>query len=99
MEKELRITCPCCRSILIVDRISGEILETRKPLVEQSSGDRLKDAFLKQQKDKEKRDSLFSNIKDIQEKKKKLAEELFNASLDDAKKDRDQKPRSIFDAD
>ncbi len=99
MEKDIKVNCPCCDSILIVDRISGKILETRRPLVEQSSGDRLEDAFLKSKQDKEKVASAFDNIKEKQEEKKKLAEDLFNASLKSAKDSGGEKPRSIFDSD
>ncbi|MBI4827402.1 MAG: hypothetical protein HY804_01080 [Nitrospinae bacterium] len=99
MERELKVTCPCCASVLFIDRISGEVTETRKPLVEDSSGDRLTDAFVKQKQDKEKRRAVFDTFKETHEKKKKLAEELFKASLDDAKKDTTAKPRNIFDAD
>jgi len=99
MEKEIRIKCPCCDSILIVDRISGKILETRKPIIEHSTGDRLDDAFLKSEQDRVKRDSVFANIKQSQEEKRKMSEELFKASLEDARKEAPTKPRSIFDAD
>ncbi len=97
MEKEIRIICACCDSVLIIDRVSGKLLECRKPLVEESSGDRLTDAFSKTEQDKEKRNAIFDNMKEIKEKKKKMAEELFKTSLDDAKKDPDSKPESIFD--
>jgi len=99
MEKELRINCPGCGTVLIVDRISGKILETRKPLVDNSTGDRLKDAFLKAEQDREKRAAAFDNMKEIQEKKRKLAEDIFNASMEDSKNRGDERPDSIFDAD
>lgn len=99
MEKELRVTCPCCDTILLVDRLTGEVLHTRKPLVEKSSGDRFADALLKTRKDKEKVESAFNDLKARQEHKKKAAEEIFEASLNDAAKDTDEKPRNIFDMD
>ncbi len=99
MEREIRIKCPCCDSILIVDRTNGKILETRKPIIEQSTGNRLDDAFIKSEQDREKRDSIFANIKQSQEEKRKLSEELFQASLEEAKKEAPTKPHSIFDAD
>lgn len=99
MDRELKIKCPCCESLLFVDRVSGKIIETRKPLVEQSTGNRLDDAFKKNIVDKESRSSIFDDMADNLAKKKKLSEELFKASLEDAKKDKDAKPHSIFDAD
>ena len=53
MDKELKITCPDCGVILVVDRISGKVIEARKPIGEQSTGDRFTDAFTKVKKDKE----------------------------------------------
>jgi len=99
MDKELKIKCPCCDSLLFIDRITGRIIETRKPLVEDSSGDRLTDAFTKSRRDKEKRSAIFDDMAGNLEKKKKLSEELFKSSLEDAKKDKSVKPHSIFDAD
>ncbi|MDH5510277.1 MAG: hypothetical protein OEZ32_07965 [Nitrospinota bacterium] len=99
MERDIKLSCPCCGAILFVDRINGQITETRKPLVEQSSGDRFQDAVVKTQKDKEKRDAFFDNLKENREKQKKLTEELFKASLEEARKNKAEKPSSIFDAD
>jgi predicted nucleic acid-binding Zn-ribbon protein len=100
MEKELSIACPDCGTILIVDRVSGKILETRRPLVEKPSGDRLTDAFGKMKADKEKRDRLFAEMNEAEERKKRLAEELFNASLKEAKESgEDIRPTNIFDRD
>lgn len=99
MEKELKATCPCCDTILILDRFSGKILETRKPLVKKSTGDRLEDAFLKLDEDKKKHAEAFDNLHGKHEEQKKRANEFFNASLDSAKKNIDEKPRSIFDSD
>jgi len=99
MEKEIKLSCPCCGAILFVDRISGQVIETRKPILENSTGDRLEDAFIKSKEDKEKRESLFDNMKQIHDQKKKIAEDIFKASLESAKKTKDEKPRSVFDAD
>lgn len=41
------ITCPGCKTILIVDRRTGKIVEKRKPIVEDSTGDRFEDARLR----------------------------------------------------
>ncbi len=100
MRKEFKVTCPCCDTILILDRVSGKVLETRKPLVEESTGDRFKDAFLKVEKDKARVADALDNVKEKQEAKRKAAEDLFNASLKEAKKEKDSiKPNSIFDSD
>jgi len=84
---------------LIIDRVTDKLLECRERLVENSSGDRLEDALTKADRDRQKRGEFFDSFKERQENKKKLAEEIFRASLEDAKKEPDKKPRSIFDAD
>ena len=99
MEKELKVTCPGCNHTLIVDRITGEVMEVRKALVERPSGDRFADALLKTIKDKEKADSAFNDLQTRQERKKKAAEEIFDASLKDAALEPGEKPRNIFDLD
>jgi len=99
MERDIKISCPCCGAVLFVDRVTGEITETRKPLLEKSTGDRFMDAFEKTKLDKEKRDSFFDNLKENREKQRKLTEELFKASLEEARKNKDEKPPTIFDGD
>ncbi len=100
MDKDLKITCPDCRVILIVDRISGEIIETRRPLVKDSSGDRFKDSMKKLDIEKAHRQNMFDNLAEEQAKKKAVAEELFNASLKDVKEKGDEiRPENIFDRD
>jgi len=99
MEKELKVTCPGCQHVLIVDRITGDVLEVRKALVERPSGDRFADALLKTIKDKEKADSAFNDLHARQERKKKAAEDIFDASLKDAVLEPDEKPHGIFDLD
>jgi hypothetical protein len=41
------IKCPDCQTILIVRRRDGKVMETRKPIIEDSTGDRFDDAFEK----------------------------------------------------
>jgi len=47
MEDTHEVKCPCCQTILIVDRRSGKILDERRPILEQSTGDRYEDALKK----------------------------------------------------
>lgn len=99
MNKTINVTCPGCNDILIVDRNSGAILEVRKPLVEESSGDRMKDAFMKLSEEKKKRNGLFENMKEDQEKRKKESESLFDVSLKVAAKTKPERTDNIFDLD
>ncbi len=99
MNKTISVTCPGCNDVLIVDRNSGDILEVRKPLVEESSGDRMQDAFTKLSDEKRKRNALFDNMKEDQEKRKKEAESLFDVSLKSAAKTKPERTDNIFDLD
>lgn len=92
MEKEFKVICPDCGVILLVDRLTGEVMETRKPIIEQSTGDRFADAIIKVKKDREKLASTkFDDLKKMEEKKKKLAEDIFRTSMERTKNDKDLK--------
>ena len=99
MRKEISITCPGCNTILIVDRNSGDIIETRKPLVEHSSGDRINDALDRLKQEKEKSAALFDNMAEDLNNRRKSAESLFDSSLKDVKKKDVKRPDNIFDLD
>jgi hypothetical protein len=47
MNDTYQITCPCCNTILIIERRTGKLLEERRPILEQSTGDRYQDAVKK----------------------------------------------------
>ncbi len=46
------VNCPGCQTILIIRRRDGKLVETRKPILEESSGDRFEDAFEKVRRSK-----------------------------------------------
>ena len=77
----VKITCPCCNSILVIDKITGDVLEHREPLVENPSGDRFADALRAQKDHSKKIKTLFE--KSISEVKDKDADRqnLFEESL------------------
>ncbi|MBX7245047.1 MAG: hypothetical protein K1X53_06090 [Candidatus Sumerlaeaceae bacterium] len=47
MDDAHQVKCPCCNTILIVDRKTGKILDERRPILDQSTGDRYQDALKK----------------------------------------------------
>lgn len=96
MDTHLEIKCPDCGTILIVDRITGKILETRKPLVENSTGDRFNDSFEKVKKGTAEAEALFQKSMEAEKNKKKDLDELFNKSLDQVKKDGPVGPQKNF---
>jgi len=43
--RTVEVRCPCCKTILVVNSETGEVIEERKALVERTSGDKLRDAL------------------------------------------------------
>lgn len=81
MAEFLKIECPHCRHILIVDKIKGTLAEVRAPLVRESTGDRFKDAFLKLEKDKKGAEEKFEKSKEDQAHKSEKLDEMFQKSM------------------
>ena len=99
MLRTLNITCPCCDTILVVNKDTGEIIEERKPLVEKSSGDRFKDALQAQKNHSEKLSELFSESISNVSKNEKERQQLFEDSLKEARKEKIEKPLKDIDLD
>ena len=76
-----QITCPCCDTILIVERKSGTILEERKPILDQSTGDRYEDALQKVRERPGQAEEKFIRFKDDQDAKKARLNALFDERL------------------
>lgn len=81
MSQPWQVTCPCCDTILIVDRVSGKILEERKPILEKSTGDRYEDALQKVRQRPGQAEEKFSRFKDEQDAKKARLNALFDDKL------------------
>ena len=99
MLRTLNITCPCCDTILVVNKDTGEVLEERKPLVKNSSGDRFKDALQAEKDHSEKLSSLFSESISNVSKKDKERQQLFEDSLNKARTEKIEKPLKDIDLD
>lgn len=93
----MKITCPCCNSILVVERREGKILEVREPIVEESTGDRFEDAFIKVKGRHKEIDGKIAEAKRAEEERKKGAEDFFKNALKRAKETKDEKPVNPFD--
>lgn len=87
MEKHLEIKCPQCNITLIVDRITGQVLETREPLVTETTGDRFQDALKKVKSSPGEVEEKFEKSKKAERNKQKDLDDLFNKSMDQAKKE------------
>ena len=96
----LQIKCPCCQTILIIDRIKGVVIEERKPIIEESTGDRFKDALIKSKQQKATVEKKFKESEDAQKKRAESLKNIFNESLKKVKESDDKsKPKSPFDFD
>ena len=81
MLEPLKITCPECKCILVIERRQGKILEVRRPLLEDSSGDRFQDAFEKVKRQKEEVEAKFAKAQKKEKEKKEKLEKIFKESL------------------
>jgi len=81
MSDTIKVSCPCCQSILIVEKRTGAVLEERKPLVEESTGDRYEDALKKVRGRKGEAEEKFSRFKGEQDAKKARLNALFDERL------------------
>ncbi len=73
-----QIPCPCCDTILIVERKSGKVLEERRPIIDQSSGDRYEDALKKVRERPGHAEEKFSRFQTEQDAKKARLNALFD---------------------
>ncbi len=87
MDNTLSIKCPKCKDILIVNRITGELIEVRSPLLEESTGDRFEDALKKIKMNAREAEEKFQKAKEAEKNKKQDLDALFEKSLEQAKKD------------
>ena len=79
--RTINVTCPECKVILVVNLETGAVLEVRKPLVENPSGDRFADALRAQKEHNRKIGSMFSESfaglsKKDEERRKQFEESL-----------------------
>lgn len=96
----LQVTCPDCKTILIVNRRDGKVVEVRKPLLADSTGDRFEDAFLKVKRSKSELEKKVESAKERERTKMERLDQLFKEGLEQAKKEGPiQKPRSDMDLD
>jgi hypothetical protein len=89
--------CPCCNKQIELDTRSGK---ARAAQPAEAKGGRDLDSLLAAQKrDGERLDDLFSSAKDNEAKKDERLDEQLRRAKDEAKKDKDTRPRNIFDLD
>jgi hypothetical protein len=97
MAKNFEITCPCCETTIVVDRVSGEILlhkvkETRSGL----SLDAMVSNLESQKGEAEKK---FEKQLEAQKDRARILEEKFKEAMQRADKDPDKKHINPMDLD
>ena len=97
MQEHFKVTCACCDSVLVIRRRDGKLLETRQPIVEESTGDRFEDAFLKVKKSSEVVDAKVAEAKRRVAERLKGADDFFKQALERAKEAGDEKPINPMD--
>jgi hypothetical protein len=97
--RTFNITCPECKTILVINRDTGAILEVRTPLVDDPSGDRFADAMQAHKQHSEKLKGLFANsISDIS-KQEQERRTVFEESLKKAREEGADEERPLRDID
>lgn len=81
MSDTFNIPCPCCDTILVVERKTGKIIEQRKPILEESSGDRYEDALKKVRQRPGQAEEKYSRFQAEQDAKKARLNALFDERL------------------
>ncbi len=89
--------CPCCNKLIEVDTRSGKARAARP---EEAKGGRDLDQLLKDQnRDKRRLGDLFASAKDLEKGSADRLDDQLKRAKDEAKKDKDDRPRNIFDLD
>ena len=83
----LEVKCPGCDTVLIVDRRNGKVVETRKQLIEDSTGDRFEDAFKKVKRSKGEVERRVEEAREREKNKMERLNALFREGLEKAEKE------------
>ncbi|MBL8748411.1 MAG: hypothetical protein JNK78_04575 [Planctomycetes bacterium] len=87
--------CPCCNKLIEVDVRSGKARAARP---EEAKGGRDLDQMLKDHgRDRQRLGDLFSSAQDLEQKRGERLEEQLRRAKEEAKKDKDSRPRNPFD--
>ena len=95
----LTVNCPGCKTILIVDKKTGQVIEVRKPIVEESSGNRFEDARAKVLGSSERAEKAFEDARKKESEKMAKLEALFKEKKDELKDKPVEKPERPMDFD
>jgi len=89
--------CPCCNKMVEIDTRSGKARAVRAD--EQKGGQSLDDLLEAQRSDSDRLGDMFSTAQDSEKSREDQLEKQLRRAKEEAKKDKDDKPRNIFDLD
>jgi len=92
MIETMNIACPECKCILVINRKTGDVVEVRKPILEESTGDRFKDAFEKVKRSPAVTEEKFRQAREKEKDKFKKLDALFAEKLKEVKEKGDVGP-------
>lgn len=99
-EDYLKVTCPECKNILVINRRDGKVVEVRKPILEESTGDRFQDAMLKVKRSSTELEKKIESAQERERSKMDRLNQLFKEGLDQARKEGPvEKPKRDMDLD
>jgi uncharacterized Zn finger protein (UPF0148 family) len=84
--KNFEITCPCCESLLVVDRLNGEILLHKQK--ERKSSQSLESMVSNLQTQKSEMEKKFEKQIESQKDRSRILEEKFKEALERVDKDK-----------
>ena len=96
-ESLFTFSCPCCGKQIEVDTRSGKARAVRPQ--EAKGGQSLDDLLSAQKKDQQRLADLFASAKDQQSKQQDALDAKLQRAKEEAKKDKDERPRNPFDLD
>ncbi len=96
MADRVLVICPCCKTKLVVEKESGEILSEERP--KQEIQQTFEDAVTKVRGGAKRREEAFDKAFDRTKRMDDLLEKKFEEAAKKAKKDK-SKPRTPFDFD
>ncbi|MCG3193505.1 MAG: hypothetical protein L6R30_04025 [Thermoanaerobaculia bacterium] len=94
----LRVMCPDCESLLLIDSETGAVLE-HQGVAAQKKLSSFEEAAQENARREKRAKDVFAASVEREKNKSEILEKTFQEALERAKKDPSRKPRGIFDLD
>lgn len=100
MDDVYQVKCPCCSTILVIERRTGKLIEERRPILEQSTGDRYQDALKKVKERGSIAEEKFRKFKEERSTKMAKLDSLFKDTIKKVQESGEEiKPNNPLDMD